>query len=1089
MPVETAGANVTADSLTVHATYAFAPPAVFFQSGAPTAGPGVFNILSYGAVASTSFDNRDAIQAAVQAAHDAGGGIVYVPTGTYGIGAAFKSDGVTPDPSAGGIKLLDNVFLKGDGIGSSSLRVIDGQDQAITGIVRSASGVITNNFGLADLTLDGNRANNPTARVDGFYSGVLPGSTDACSDVYVLRVAATNCTGYGFDPHEQTHRLTIQDSVGSHNGLDGFALDYQVDGVFAGNVASNNDRHGFNIVTSTNDCVFSDNSAHDNGGAGIVVQRGSENIPGPNNILIEGGASYNNTSDGIRLVFANNVLVTGVDIHDNGRNGVRIQGSAHISVEDNTLTNNSRVNPIATVGSNAEVYIVEFDDTTGASGIIHASSYNLIINNSITETVTPAATYGVREGTGAVDHTVVSDNTITGPGSGIVLLTSATSTLVHDGGAGNETITGGPGNDKISGGLGNDTVNGGAGNDVLLGGGGIDRLAGGTGNDLYIVNQSGVTIIEQASAGYDTVTTTQFALTLSSNLEQLVYKGTGNFSGSGNSQDNVLIGGAGDDTLFGNSGNDAILGNGGTNTLIGGTGDDVYYVLGGTDTITEGATAGYDTVISTFSGTTTLSANVEQLVLQGGATGGIGNVGNNALWAVDVGGPVTLEGAGGDDYLYGGIGNDTLWGGIGDDTLLGFGGANVLEGNAGDDIFYTESGLDIFVELAGEGKDTIISNFAGTTTLSANVEQLVLYGAARSGVGNALDNLLAGTSTSAAVTLDGEDGNDVIYGGAFDDVLDGGNGNDFLIGLGGSNALRGGADDDVYILTSGFDTITENDNGGRDIVFSTAVGTTTLADNVEILVLSGAATGGVGNALDNLLVWISATAAVMLDGGAGNDVIYGGAAGDTLSGGAGDDVLIGLGGANQLSGGSGGDTYIIESGVDVLNEAADGGFDTVFSTAVGTTTLSAHFEQLIIYEAATGGVGNSEDNQLFANSASSGVTLDGAGGADHILGSSFDDRVIGGEGDDTVTGNGGSDVFDFRLAGSGADVILDFDADPSGGQDFIDLSGRGFSAATFDISIQVADDSLGSAVVTIGDDTIKLQGVTAASVTATDFIF
>ena len=222
MPIETAGANVTADSLTVHATYAFAPPADFFQAGAPTAGPGVYNILSFGAVASASFDNRDAIQAAVQAAHDAGGGIVYVPTGTYGIGAAFKSDGVTPDPSAGGIKLLDNVFLKGDGIGASSLRVMDGEDQAITGIVRSASGVITNNFGLADLTLDGNRANNPTAKVDGFYCGVLPGGTDACSDVYVLRVAATNCTGYGFDPHEQTQRLTIEDSVGSHNGLDGF---------------------------------------------------------------------------------------------------------------------------------------------------------------------------------------------------------------------------------------------------------------------------------------------------------------------------------------------------------------------------------------------------------------------------------------------------------------------------------------------------------------------------------------------------------------------------------------------------------------------------------------------------------------------------------------------------------------------------------------------------------------------------------------------------------------------------------------------------------------------------------------------------
>ena len=51
------------------------------------------------------------------------------------------------------------------------------------------------------------------------------------------------------------------------------------------------------------------------------------------------------------------------------------------------------------------------------------------------------------------------------------------------------------------------------------------------------------------------------------------------------------------------------------------------------------------------------------------------------------------------------------------------------------------------------------------------------------------------------------------------------------------------------------------------------------------------------------------------------------------------------------------------------------------------------------------------------------------------------------------------------------------------------MQGRGFSAASFDISIHIADDTTGSAVITIGDDTIKLQGVTAASVSATDFIF
>ncbi len=948
---------------------------------------------------------------------------------------------------------------------------------------------MTNNFGLADLTLDGNRAHNPTAKTDGFYCGVTPGGTDACADVYILRVEATNCQGYGFDPHEQTYRLTIEDRVASHNGLDGFTLDFQVEGVFTGNEAVANDRHGFNIVTTTNDCFFADNIARDNGGAGIVIQRGSDNIAAPSNLLIEGGEISGNASDGIRVAYANDVLISGVDIHDNGRNGIRLQGASHITIEDNTLTDNSRINVSPTAGSNAEVYIVELDDTAGASGTIHSSSYNLVTGNSITETVTPAATYGVREGAGAVDHTLVTGNSIVGMSTGVVLLTSGTSTLDHTGSPANEVLTGGPGSDFISGGLGDDTINGGAGGDTLSGGGGTDRLAGGAGNDHYVVDGIGATIVEQLSSGYDTVTTTLASLTLSSNVEQLIYTGGGNFNGTGNSLDNVLIGGVGNDTLSGNAGNDALIAGGGINTLAGGTGNDVYFLSGGLDTITEGATAGYDTVITTFAGTTTLAANVEQLILQGAAAGGAGNSGNNAIWAVDAIGPVVLDGGAGDDYLYGGASDDTLNGGAGNDTLLGHGGANTLDGGAGNDTFYVERALDTVVELAGGGTDTVISNMAGTTTLATNVEQLILYGAANGGVGSAQDNLLVGVSALGPVSLDGQDGNDILYGGTFADLLQGGNGNDVLLGLGGANVLNGGAGDDVYVLESGLDTVIEAAGGGRDIVFSAASGTTTLANNIETLVLMGAANSGVGNAEDNLLIGNSADEPVTLDGALGNDVLYGGKFADTLIGGAGNDILIGSSGANNLSGGDGDDSYIVESGLDSITELAGGGFDSVFSTVAGTTVISENIEELILYGAATGGVGNDQDNRIYANSAGAAVVVDGAGGDDYLLGSDFGDRLIGGAGNDVLQGNGGSDVFDLRLSGSGADTILDFDADAAGGQDFIDLSGRGFDTASLGVAIFVSDDGAGSALVTVGDDTIKLQGVVTANVTAADFIF
>ena len=987
MSTEIAGANVTADGITARPVYDFQPGAAFFDAIAPQPSATVFNVLDYGAVNSSTFDNRDAIQAAIQAAHDAGGGVVYIPPGTFGIGVAYLADGVTPDPAEGGVRLLDNVFLKGAGIGTSVLRIIDGTDQSITGIVRSPSGAVTTNFGIADLTLDGNRDNNgSSAKVDGFYCGVTPGSTEACADVYVLRVEAANCNGYGFDPHEQTHRLTIENSIATHNSLDGFTLDYQVDGVFTGNVSFGNDRAGFNIVTTTNDCVFIDNIAYDNGGAGIVVQRGGENIEGSHNISVQGGEVYGNQSDGIRLLYVANVEVTGVDIHDNGRNGLRIEGSSHVTVADNTLSNDSRVNTSTsmvngvTTGSNAEIYIVQGNDTAGASGVIHAASYNLVTGNTITETAAVVAPYGVREVLGATDNNVVIDNVVSGPTTALVSLTGANSTLTHHGGDAAETITGGRAADFLYGGLGADTLVGGAGDDLLDGGGtasGSDSLRGGAGNDCYIVDHADAVITESAGAGYDTVETSLATYVLSSNLEQLNYSGTGNFTGSGNSLGNVIIGGGGDDRLNGNAGDDLLIGLGGINTLVGGTGNDTYFMCGGIDIVIETANSGFDTVFTNFAGTTSIMANVEQLVLYGKATGAIGSGGNDVLYGTQAFGAVTLDGAGGDDVISGSQWDDTLIGGAGNDILIGAAGADTLQGGGGNDM-YSLNGNDIVVEAAGAGFDTVFTDAAGTTTIMSNVEQLVIYGNAMGAVGS--------------------DGNDT---------------------LSAAEALGG----------------------------------------------------------------------VTLDGGAGNDLLVGSRAGDTLFGGIGNDILSGGAGNDRLVGGDGDDTYDLTNGADTVVEAAGAGNDLAFTNHAGITTIMANVETLAIFGAATGAIGSNGDDTLLVGTALGAVTLDGMAGNDVLRGGQWDDRIIGGAGDDELTGNGGSDVFDFRSAGSGADVIKDFDANPAGGMDLIDVSGRGFDPSSVGTAIIVVNSADGFASVTIGGDTIKVLGVTASELTASHFIF
>jgi VCBS repeat-containing protein len=88
-------------------------------------------------------------------------------------------------------------------------------------------------------------------------------------------------------------------------------------------------------------------------------------------------------------------------------------------------------------------------------------------------------------------------------------------------------------------------------------------------------------------------------------------------------------------------------------------------------------------------------------------------------------------------------------------------------------------------------------------------------------------------------------------------------------------------------------------------------------------------------------------------------------------------------------------------------------------------------------------------------------------------------------GDDNLTGTGASDLFVFAQP-IGHDVIYNFNA----ASDKIDLIGFDGVSSFADIQGHIADDANGNAVITIGaHETITLNGVHAASVTADDFAF
>src|SRR5690606_33160876 len=104
-------------------------------------------------------DDRAAIQLASDTAANAGGGSVYLPAGSYLIGAA---------PSGpGGLLLRSRVTLQGEAPRASVLKLADGVNRHliygpsnVESLWGSGSPHGLDGFGLINLELDGNRARN-----------------------------------------------------------------------------------------------------------------------------------------------------------------------------------------------------------------------------------------------------------------------------------------------------------------------------------------------------------------------------------------------------------------------------------------------------------------------------------------------------------------------------------------------------------------------------------------------------------------------------------------------------------------------------------------------------------------------------------------------------------------------------------------------------------------------------------------------------------------------------------------------------------------------------------------------------------------
>ncbi len=233
------------------------------------------------------------------------------------------------------------------------------------------------------------------------------------------------------------------------------------------------------------------------------------------------------------------------------------------------------------------------------------------------------------------------------------------------------------------------------------------------------------------------------------------------------------------------------------------------------------------------------------------------------------------------DKLFGGDGKDTLKGLAGNDYLDGGKGADIMIGGIGNDTYVVDDECDVVSECLWQGNDTVISYI--DYTLGNHVENLVAAGdKALTLNGNNLDNVINGNA--ADNVINGGGGNDKLYGGDGCDTLDGGAGCDVLYGEAGDDKLSGGAGADKLYGGDGNDWL--DGGSGNDVLY-----------------------GGAG---DDILIGGGGRDA--LYGEDGNDNLYGSNDADCLDGGNGCDLLDGGYGNDWLNGGAGGDTYVFGKG-------------------------------------------------------------------------------------------------------------------------------------------------------------------------------
>lgn len=382
----------------------------------------------------------------------------------------------------------------------------------------------------------------------------------------------------------------------------------------------------------------------------------------------------------------------------------------------------------------------------------------------------------------------------------------------------------------------------------------------------------------------------------------------------------------------------------------------------------------------------------------------------------------TVQGTQASELLRGFGGDDVINGDKGADTIIGGAGADKLTGGEGDDIFVFAKG-DTTWSLTSDAGVDVITDWQATDRLSFGTHGAVIHYAeqtaaswtaaatiapqvmasqhlsylaiqvgadvyvfaAPDGVANgAIENVVKLANT----TLDkigadnflpvGDDGDNIVTGGALDERLYGNGGNDTITGGKGWDLLYGGAGSDTFVFAPGDSTFSSAANARIDVIMdweagdklsfaplgtsfqltkltvnSWAEATTDAAkavgtghqvfkayqiyNDVFVFYSPDGAAASIENAvrlMNTTLDKISVATFMQglglpLNGDAGDNVLIGSHLSDVIDGKGGLDIIVGGKGADILTGGESLDIFMFAPGDTTWSPDSDAGVDVI----------------------------------------------------------------------------------------------------------------------------------------------------------------